>query len=371
MPTFGPPSNNPGNVALDSSPPYVSGSHSGPYEGRANFYGNPATVRAARAVLAQAATGVLKSFAFLGDSKTSGGAGGSVNDQSKAHPSIMRSLLPGVGIPSAGTGFCPVGGVATADGRTTRVGAWADGLLPMFTTGPNAATITFVSDSPGTVVDVYYLTTSGTFTVTIDGGAAVPVNPAGGNNLAKYEVVGLPNTVHTILITATAANCLISGVEVRGTAGLRCHNWGVGGAKASDWTSTVFSNRGWVAGQVAILAGCDLLAVELGVNDIAGAVSNAAFIANLETIFGNFPGVPALLVVESAPAAQTDSAWTAYVNNSYAVADALGIGLLDLRDRWGPSATNQAIGMIGVDGLHETVGGYVDKAQAHLRAILG
>jgi glycerophosphoryl diester phosphodiesterase len=228
----------------------------------------------------QFGTGVCH-IANISDSSSSGFIGGQSAagyDLLGAWPMTMRDVLNReLGITPGGTGIVPAAQWPTndSDPKWALGGRWS--FAGTVTNGGGYMTLAaggyagFYSDQVGTQVDVYYYNSSGAFTVSIDGAAAVAPPRTGGLTLNKYTVTGLAEGVHSILISATAT-AYMAGVQVSTpTKGLHVHNLGIYGEKGYVWDTATDITLAAPA-RLALLDSIgatitDLLVLKIGAND--------------------------------------------------------------------------------------------------------
>lgn len=311
-----------------------------------NFKGS--NTRKLRASLAKAAQGSVQHWVVIGDSIPAGymGDGASpIIDATKAWPRIMRSHIAAQGIPVGGTGFVPTSDTQVAfDSRWSVTGTWSVNTSGYMSTVQNGATATFVSDTAGTQVDVYYYGTGGAFTVNIDGLGAV--TPTAGATLIpmKYTVTGLANTTHTVVITASNTTArYITGASVTGASGLVVSNLALSGSTSAQWadsTTVGFPNNARVGALAVSSITPDVVFLELGGNDHLQSVSSAAFKASMTTLRTQFSSSDVILVAIPS--------WTYMLDDHYDLADSLDVPLIDWFDRYGGGGSGQPLNNNGL-----------------------
>jgi lysophospholipase L1-like esterase len=297
-------------------------------------------------------------------------------------PAQTASLLRTSGVPSGGTGWAfPYNGSGvTPDSRWTLAGGFvAFGATTQFVyASASGATATFVSDQPGTIVDVAYLDSGGPFTVKVDGTTVGTITPGTTNTVQVHSYTGQTNATHTVTITttsATATYCL--AVRVRATtSGLMVSNAGLGGNQAGQWlpTDPTFYNPGpMLASLAAASQPWDLVFLQFMLNDMGNGVTPAVFQANMTAIAAAdlANGADVVLGIEPFPVTSTFTAaqMQPYRQAVYNIADSLGIPLVDFGDVIGPYNTALANGLRG-DTLHLNGGGYSLEARVVADLIL-
>jgi lysophospholipase L1-like esterase len=135
-------------------------------------------------------------------------------------------------------------------------------------------------------IDVYYVRNTGnaTFTVDVDGGAALAtVNAAGGLALLK-QAVTCSKATHTVNIkrNGTGAGLSIVGIDTYDSTAPKVSmwNWGSSGTTAANWASTSFAFS--PANAIATIAP-DLMIYGIGINDM-GTSDIAQFKTDVQTV---------------------------------------------------------------------------------------
>lgn len=365
-----------GAFASSSIPAYAGGRTNRFVPERSIYNWKGANTRKLRASLgkAQAATGLVHHF-FVGDSETDKYVGNGV-DYPGMWYRIFKAELVALGIPSGGEGLIRAGQTGTGgalgyDPRWAFAGTWAtqgNGTYNQATA--NGSTGTLVTVEPCTTIVIAAYGSSGTFTLTVDGGtpgagnvavtngayAAGTVTPSGGSSVETLVVItGLSNAVHTVVYTSLGvanrhligANCLLS-------SGLVVHNFGRYGITAQTYAGNI---GGAVTTQPAawetlvnspIAVTPDAVWIALGVNDITGgARTNDQIAADLTTLRNHWPNSDAVIVAQYQPQAAADATWQAFVARLYDLADTLDVPLLDLYDSSGGYTIANANGLMG------------------------
>jgi lysophospholipase L1-like esterase len=236
------------------------------------------------------------------------------------------------------------------------------GVMTMYA----ASTATFQSEQAGTIVDVYYSDLSQSFTVSIDGAAAVTVPAGGGTNAIKrYRVTGLADTTHSVKVTASTNWTYLCAIAVNRAAGVAVHNiaWG-GGRAAGGGTGLSWTDTSAAANIQAFRKGAmdvsgytpDLVVVSLGANDVNANDTPANIIAALTTIKGWYPNSDYLFMLWPGISTMAAGAWDAFCAALYSFADTQDIPIMDFRDRSGTVTEALALGLIGADNIHPTEG---------------
>jgi lysophospholipase L1-like esterase len=326
-----------------------------------NWFSTRNTKRVARSLAKAMTPGFAGSHLVIGDSESSlyvGPTPGPAVQYFAMWPHVLRQTLSARGIPLAGTGWVPTTSDASLaiDPRYTTSGTWTVGFGGISTTG-SGASLTFTSDLPGTAISVAYRTTSGGFTVSIDGGTAVAVTPAGGAlDVALYTVTGLSEQTHTVTITRTSGTVWIYAVNCYRTSGLQIHNLAQSGTAAHQWAAAASESRSWLSQRLGITP--DVVHVALGVNDLNYSRTPAETATNVQTVANLWPNADRILYAQYAPSPSaavptppSDATWADYVSRLYTLADTLDCPLIDLYQRSGGYAAAAAAGLMG-DTIH-------------------
>ncbi|UXM90962.1 right-handed parallel beta-helix repeat-containing protein [Paenarthrobacter sp. JL.01a] len=348
----------------------------GTYDKRLNVYNfKPAQVFRLRTALAKAAAGVaLGNIAFVGDSTVAGTNGGNT-PATTAWPVLFRNMLPGLGYPSAGSGFVAAYRAASAsDPRWTYGSGWggANGNSNKVANSTTTNALTFASVETGTQTHVYYSNAGGPFTVSVDGGAPVTVTPTGASSMGVLTATGLADTTHTISVVRTSGTVEIFGVEIRKTTtGVRIYNAGIAGAKVASLANATWDSVAQtVAGGAASQFTADAIFLCCEINDMTGGggsvVDPATYKTQMQTAITNLRVNGASLILIAANPVQTGD-FTAYTKALYDLADTNDLPLIDLQDRWGSYTTANARGMMG-DTVHPSPAGNADIARNVLNA---
>lgn len=329
----------------------------------------PKHLRKTKAALAKVKTGTgFFKYATLGDSTVAGTTLASPGPQSWS--GALKTLLSNAGYPSAGTGVVAAYNGGISDPRLNAPAPWVafnsnSSILQNNTNAANNALV-FTSDVAGTIARVYYTSGGQPFTVSIDGGAAVTVTPAGGATTPYYEVTGLANTTHTIsVLKANIVNtCYIHGFEVRSNAstGVLLYNAGVSGIKAVSITNVNYSALRFAIQEFA----SDLIMIRCQTND-TGNTSDSVYKTDMANAISGARSTGADVVLMTAvPSSGKD--FTSTTQILYDLADQYDIPLIDHQKRWGTYTESNANGLMN-DTFHPNVAGHSDEALSIFRAL--
>lgn len=310
----------------------------------------------------------------IGDSLTIG-YDGTTENRAKSWPDAMADQLAILGFPRAGDGVVPVVDAAPIASQCTFTsGAWNTATGKSYVIGPNGGVLTFQSIYAGTVVSVIYGNNSsvGGFSVAIDGGAGVPVVPAGGQSKGTYTVTGLANTTHRVVITCAANNQFIFSVRcdnLPGNAGVIVNTLSMGGSQvvpgngnySNNWNATdgVYYQLDQRLGELPTTQ--DMWLVCIGGTDMESHGSTAAqMAAGYQTLIGKLlahsPNSNIVLVALISFADLQFTTWPGWLAALFQLADTNNLPILDWNDRLGGYANALAMGMLGADNLHFNFG---------------
>lgn len=317
----------------------------------------------AKLAAAYAGTGTAK-IAHAGDSIT---LGLNTTKHTQSWPARVREALTANGYPSGGSGF----NTMTFDTRWTFQSGWtlyqAAKFIYQCTTA--GATATYVSTDPGTTVTVYYRNTNG-FTVAIDGGAPVAVPSSSSGTLKTYQVTGLADTTHTVVITATVSFVYILGVEVSRTTGVRVANFGLSGSQSGMWNVADYDGPMATVGTWLP----DFVTLALGTNDQrTGPVPVATYKTNMQALITTAKGwssAPDVALIAMPPNSSGTAVVAPYIDALYELADSNDLPLLDFSDRFVSYTSANALGMM-FDATHPNAVGQFDLGRTVLAGLYG
>lgn len=307
---------------------------------------------------------------WVGDSTGEGFGVSSFNNRTVTRlGKVLRALRPTDGIGSAGgIGYLPCffqSSTLTAPYTVTGTAPLLDssdfcmGIRAMRLN--SATTVTYTVT--GTAVDIWYLggTTSGTFSISVDGGAATTQSTvqAANNTEAKFTLNLGASGSHTVAITATSTtNVWFGGMTVYDgddAKGITILDASHGGYKSGDHFAT--TNRDGAYQQDLALAQPHLVILGLLINDERNAVPVATYQANLEAhvtkINANVTADPTILFL----APWREAASYTYPHDDYVtamkavVANHPNAVFLDMSQRL-PKVDTDPSGIIYYDTIH-------------------
>ncbi|PXK94317.1 SGNH/GDSL hydrolase family protein [Klebsiella variicola] len=155
------------------------------------------------------------------------------------------------------------------------------------------------SNVTATDISLFYFDSTGSFTITIDGGAPVSINGTNSGSVKKYDITGLSATSHTVVITSSGSGVVsilcMYGKNSSKSSGVTVSRMGNGGAMAKDYLN-------WQDYITPIVShfDLDLFFMILGTNDYRKSAGVDEYINGLQVIIDKYkaatPGVCICLV---------------------------------------------------------------------------
>lgn len=239
------------------------------------------------------------------------------------------------------------------DSRVAR-NNWTVGTkaLPYMSADTPGYTMTYTSIAAGSVVEILSTGDSGTFTYTIDGGDAVEINSIG-SEMQLTEITGLPNTTHTVVLTATDALAYVAAVGVNNAEGITLMNAAQSGSTTVDWMG---GNNYYDPINMFLGALPDVALLELGGNDY-GVLDEAAatYGTNLAWLTNHLQTASVTVFMTASMQVLPDD----YYVQIYNTADTYNLALLDMNDLVGDLPAD----LKEEDGEHFNAAGYAIKAE--------
>lgn len=319
--------------------------------------------------------------------------GGKVTAAGKRWVELLRDLLRTRYQPAGvvgGEGYVPAFyEIAEIPDRWTGTGSaglYGLGKRSVSLTNGQSRTLTFT----GTGADLRYAkgTTTGSFTYSIDGGAAQgPVStqdaagPLGG---FAVQIRGLAPGSHTLAVSwASGGACVIEGAMVYNgdeTRGVRLWESGHSGYNSGDFLSVASNgDKTWWDSITGVNP--DLVIIDIGANDLkpAAGISAAQLGTNLAAMIAKVRAKattdPSILVVgvwarlSASDGITTEAQWQPYFDELKKAANAdPKVAFLDLYARFGANATAMSLGLL-TDQTHVSDTGAWLWAHSALRAI--
>ena len=331
-----------------------------------------------RTSLAAAISGTgYSTHVVLGDSLSSMFNGVTFDFANSWWRKLWRALIAS-GVPTAGTGRvamsdftgAPVDVAETSDSRISQTGGWSHYDVA-YGSPAGGGTVTFASDTPGTIVDVYYLSSGGpAFTVSIDG-TPHTVTPTGDWHRAVDTTTGLSDTAHTVTVTAaadTADGVLLFGFRVRRTAGIAFDNFAIKyGIAANNQENDAGDLTGSALAQ-DYSSDADVLWIALGANDLGEERTPAQIVADITGLRARWPDADCVLIIEPENV-DYGTDYDNYVTAMRSLAVTLNVPLLDLSLRFGTNTQLVAAGLGAPDDVHITTVAQSDWASVALDAV--
>ena len=340
-----------------------------------------------RAGLASVIAGTGNSrICCIGDSTTAGtssAGNGWVNARLASYPNQLITLLNNMGIYA--NGGCAIGSGTPTDSQFL-------GYDPRWTFGSGWATNTVVTLGAGTInnngagaltaanftpaqefdtIDIWYIQNSGygTFTIGVDGGAAVgaAVSAAGTLSIQKATRT-VTKGLHTLNITKTVTgNILICGINTYDSTKSRVDvfNCARGGGKVADISA---DTNVWDPLKLLRIYAPDLSIIALTINDWIAATASGSFTTSTQAIIAAARESGDVVLATGFPSKTT----SASLANQDAITAALrpiaanmGLPLIDISQEWGLYTTALAAGYFAPenDPVHPGPTGYAYMAQ--------
>lgn len=233
--------------------------------------------------------------------------------------------------------------------------------------GDLAASSSVTFTVTGSEARVWWVGGAGTFTVSVDGGAAVPVDTASATGPQVTAVTLGAAGNHTVrLATGAGQTARIGGVEAGTPTGVRLLDGAHGGYRSPDYLDMA---------AVWALADPDLVTICLGINDFLHNSSTAEQVkGNVQALVGQLraattnPSITIIVPPPLTPApAQGQQPWSVYTAAIASVAtDDPTLGLIDLTSMGGSSGP-----LYRSDNLHPSDAGHAEigsRLHAYLSA---
>lgn len=331
--------------------PSYAGVRSGPFDPARSIYNqSSANMLTYRTWLGRArSSDHLMRIGFVGDSLT---AGFLANIGTGDPVSQLRGLFEQAGFTVGELVWIVNSGSDGLVDNRINLGGWGLTGITYANSATAGAQMTYTSLAVGTVVEILSTGQSGAFTYAIDGGSPVTVSPTGAS-MVLTKVTGLPNTSHTVVITATSTRAFIAAMGVNAGHGVCLINASQCGSTAAQWLGT---NAYSDLINALIAAQPNIVLAELGSNETAQSVSASTFQTNMQSIITKLKTAsiaPFLTATMQYPLAPM---WNAMYN----LADSNALPLLDMQDRIGTVPSD----LKASDGQHFNFSGYTLKAAA-------
>jgi hypothetical protein len=332
--------------------------------------------------------GTLK-VAYLGDSTSLGDYAVTGNVFAGAHALMpatqLASILSGRGLPAQADNFFGNGNIGTPATYTafypavvfTNYVANAAGVTSLgdfsFSATTSGASIVYTPVTAFDTIDIYTLnlTTLGSFTVNVDGGATLATISTSTTPAYTKNTVSCTLGTHTINIATTSATqSFINGITVRSSVTARAEIYTIG------WSAGTAANHATTIGNYRPLLALPVVApdvtfINLTINDISGATNLTSYTNSLQSLItaAQLSGDCILMVGSPGSSANfTDGTAAAYINTVYSLAATNNIPVLDITQRWVSYAVANAVMPYGDNSFppprHPSGIGYADIASA-------
>jgi lysophospholipase L1-like esterase len=305
----------------------------------------------------------------VGDSITQGYRASSLaNRWASVFRDTIRSRFATTGVGSGGFGYVP------ARTLSNYTAPFSDNLVSALTGGTNtfgldgvdlqmvaSGTITLTFTGTGCDILTTKFSGGGTYTYTVDGGAASSaISVANATNLygaVTAQIRGLAAGSHTVVVSRASGTVFLEGFMTYNadeTKGVRSWVAAVAGSYSGDWSTRATTYWPNYITQIQP----DLVTIELGANDYINTspVSVTTFKANVKSIIAtvkaNSTAVPSFVLMPvwaiTGNGTPVDT-WANYVAATYAIANEDTDGavcVLDLQKRINPGAASTVGGML-------------------------
>ncbi|MEV4599218.1 SGNH/GDSL hydrolase family protein [Amycolatopsis sp. NPDC049253] len=351
--------------------------HPGGYDDGRQLYGmTAASIRRWRWKRAAAVAGTGSArYAKIGDSIS---AGQGLQPATQSPPVVMGGLLAARGFPVRGASVILNPRTMTADSRLTFTGSWSEfapGVLTTFascaTSGGSVTLTAFVAAAGDYLARVITTQDSRECTIAIDGGEPGPVRLSGAAGLATH-LVALPKLAagrHTVTVTVAgeSGELRVGSIGIEAADGITIGDFGISMSTTADW---VAGGAAYSALNHVVAWSPDLALIALMTNDAneQTAVAPDRYAANLDTMVSALENTCDVVLEAQIPG---DPAWvdlSPYRDAVYDVANAHGVPVLDLFDRWGSHAAAAGAGLMN-DAFHPNAAGAADIAAAEFAVV--
>jgi lysophospholipase L1-like esterase len=330
---------------------------------------------------AQAGQGCAR-LLMLGDSTTFGygsqGGEGYLRTPFSTPAQIAAFLTSSYGCRAQANGWMGLS-LPTGDPRITLGPGWTStGTLTSIGGGIIAATRvdSVMSFATGAVVDtftVYYIAApgNGVSSIGIDGCAAKLVDSGDHPSIAK-ATIDVPPGPHVLKITS---HVLANGILIVGCEACRKsddHISVLGAGWHGATSSQIACGDHYYSSLLAILnIKPDLITINIGINDWYGRTPLPDFSRNISALVEVATACGDTTVLTPTPTNSSQvpaDRQLQYVQEIIRVANAAGVPVIDLHERFGSWETGNAMGVMN-DDVHPNARGYADIAVAMIEAI--
>ena len=165
------------------------------------------------------------------------------------------------------------------------------------------------SNVTATDLSLFYFDSTGSFTITIDGGSPVSISGTNSGTVKKYDITGLSDTAHTVVITSSGAGIVsilcMYGRNSAKSSGITVSRMGNGGAMAKDYLH-------WQDYITPIVShfDLDLFIMILGTNDFRKSAGISEFVNGLQVVIDKYKAATPGICICLVSAAQSNATGT-------------------------------------------------------------
>lgn len=165
------------------------------------------------------------------------------------------------------------------------------------------------SNVTATDLSLFYFDSTGSFTITIDGGSPVSISGTNSGTVKKYDITGLSATAHTVVITSSGTGIVsilcMYGRNSAKSSGITVSRMGNGGAMAKDYLH-------WQDYITPIVShfDLDLFIMILGTNDFRKSAGIAEFVNGLQVVIDKYKAATPGICICLVSAAQSNATGT-------------------------------------------------------------
>lgn len=165
------------------------------------------------------------------------------------------------------------------------------------------------SNVTATDLSLFYFDSTGSFTITIDGGSPVSISGTNSGTVKKYDITGLSDTAHTVVITSSGTGIVsilcMYGRNSAKSSGITVSRMGNGGAMAKDYLH-------WQDYITPIVShfDLDLFIMILGTNDFRKSAGISEFVNGLQVVIDKYKAATPGICICLVSAAQSNATGT-------------------------------------------------------------
>ncbi|MGW4482960.1 SGNH/GDSL hydrolase family protein [Amycolatopsis sp. NPDC004368] len=349
--------------------------HPGGYDDGRQLYGmTAASIRRWRWKRAAAVAGTGSArYAKIGDSIS---AGQGLQPATQSPPVVMAGMMAAQGFPMRGASVILNPRTMTSDARLSFTGSWSEfapGALTTFgsagTAGDSVTLTASVAEDGDHLVRVI---TQGTrsCTIAVDGEPGeVRLSRAAGLTTHLGALPKMPAGSHTVTVTVADGDgdLRVGSIGIEAVTGVALCDFGISMSTTTDW---VAGGEAYSALNHVVAWAPDLALIALMTNDAneQTRVAPDRYAANLDAMVSALENTCDVVLEAQIPG---DPDWVdlaPYREAVYTVADAHGVPVLDLFDRWDSFPAAAGAGLMN-DAFHPNAAGAADIAAAELAVV--